>query len=121
MVEEDATKGHEVARQSVDDKKKEKAELSFNTPTKRERPEGRQRAKEDEKNNLHAEKRLEVTKKSLDLQIAHVEQMKMYNKIQLFTNGPRASDSAVSAEFFEIARADALEELREKMKNIEKK
>lgn len=60
--------------------------------TKRKRPEGRKRAKEEHAQNEHYAKKLEMAPKALEFQKKQLPELETNNFDLLFPNGPRGVD-----------------------------
>lgn len=88
------------------------AESQEKRGVKRERPEGRQKAKQERDNQEHRDKKMRMAAKAVELQKKQVHELEMHNMILLFTNGPGGADSAASREFFTLQQKEALRMMR---------
>lgn len=86
---------------------------------KKERPDGRRKAK-DELAAQHARaKKLKIAEQAVRLQQQQVEELSRRNEIILFTNGPGGSNSEMARQYFALKQAEVLERMRERMRSSE--
>lgn len=86
---------------------------------KKERPDGRRKAKEELAAQHVRAKKLKLAEQAVRLLDEQVQALNKRNEILLFTNGPGGADSDMAREYFSLKQAEALQKLKESMRGKE--
>lgn len=82
---------------------------------KRERPEGRKKAKADAAMQAIRAKKLKLVESAVRIQQQHVAEITRRNEILLFANGPGGAESDMAKKYFELKQKETLRALEASM------